>query len=147
MESRSSPRDMKSQRTTNNEPRTNMLLGLSSYTYGWAVGVRGHEPPRPLDEHGLLDKCREHGVALLQIGDNLPLHSFELARLARFAERAAKERVALEIGARGLTQANVARYARIARILGAQLIRFVIDDAEHQPDHDTVVAILREVVP
>ena len=43
-----------------------MTLGLSSYTYGWAVGVRGHEPAQPLDEHGLLDRCREHGVKLLQ---------------------------------------------------------------------------------
>ena len=50
-----------------------MTLGLSSYTFGWAVGVRGQEPARPLDECGLLDKCREHSVKLLQIGDNLPL--------------------------------------------------------------------------
>ena len=65
-----------------------MQLGLSSYTFGWAVGMPGHAPTRPLDEHGLLDKCREHGVKLLQIGDNLPLHTFDEARLAAFAANA-----------------------------------------------------------
>ena len=32
-----------------------MILGLSSYTFGWAVGVRGQEPAQPLDEIGCLD--------------------------------------------------------------------------------------------
>jgi sugar phosphate isomerase/epimerase len=109
--------------------------------------VRGFESPRPLDEHGLLDKCRELGVALLQIGDNLPLHTFDAARLSRLAERAAKERIELEIGARGLTREHVIRYGRIARSIGAKLIRFVIDDAGHQPEPEAVVGVLREVVP
>ena len=59
-----------------------MKLGLSSYTYGWAVGVRGHEPSKPMDEHALLDEVRAHGLKLLQIGDNLPLEDFDDSRLA-----------------------------------------------------------------
>ena len=39
--------------------REHMKLGLAAIPIGWAVGVRGHEPARPLDEHGLLDKCRD----------------------------------------------------------------------------------------
>lgn len=123
-----------------------MKLGLSSYTYGWAVGMPGHEPPHPLDEHGLLDKCHEHRVTLLQIGDNLPLHTFDRSRLLRLAERAAQEGIALEIGARGLTTGRVAEYANIARRVGAKLIRFVIDDVNCQPAFDAVVGVLREVV-
>lgn len=124
-----------------------MKLGLSSYTYGWAVGVRAHKPPRPLDEHGLLDKCREHGLMLLQIGDNLPLHAFDTSRLAHFAARAAQEGVELEIGARGLTRRRITQYARIARRVGAKLIRFVIDDEEHRPKPEEVVRVLREAAP
>src|SRR5690349_21838707 len=118
-----------------------MLLGLSSYTFGWAVGVRGHEPARPLDEHGLLDKCREHDVKLLQIGDNLPLHTFDPARLDRLGRRAKDEEVRLEVGARRLTSERVANYAGIARRLGAKLIRFVIDDADYHPKPDAVIAV------
>ena len=124
-----------------------MELGLSSYTYGWAVGVRGHEPPQTLDEHGLLDKCREHGLKLLQIGDNLRLHSFDDARLTRLAERAAREGVQLEVGARGLTVQRVVQYAAIARQLGATLIRFVIDEEDYHPAPDEIIGMLRTVEP
>jgi sugar phosphate isomerase/epimerase len=133
---------------TNNEQRTTSIrLGLSSYTYGWAVGVRGHEPPLTLDEHGLLDKCLEHGLKLLQIGDNLPLHSFDDARLKRLAERAAREGVQLEVGARGLTVKRVAQYAAIARRLDATLIRFVIDEAGYHPAPDEIIGVLRTAEP
>src|SRR5688572_23624280 len=121
-----------------------MQLGLSSYTFGWAVGVRGHEPAQPLDEHGLLDKCRAHNVKLLQVGDNLPLHTFDAARLDTLASRAVREGVQLEVGARRLTVERVADYAAIARRLDAKLIRFVIDDADYHPSPAAVTEILRE---
>lgn len=124
-----------------------MQLGLSSYTYGWAIGVRGHEPAHPLDEHGLLGKCREHGVKLLQIGDNLPLHAFDTARLERLASAASRENVQLEVGARGLRIEHIAAYANIARLLNANLIRFVIDDAGYHPSPETIIGILRDAHP
>ncbi len=124
-----------------------MKLGLSSYTYGWAVGVRGHPPARPLDEHGLLDHAREHGVKLLQIGDNLPVESFDEERLNQLAARAADEGVQLEIGARRLTHERIAIYVALARRLDATLIRFVIDDADYHPTPEAVAAILRKAAP
>ena len=124
-----------------------MLLGLSSYAFGWSVGVRGHEPLNPLEEQGLLDKCRDLGVGLLQIGDNLPLHTFEPARLERLARRAQDEGVQLEIGARRLTAGSVWEYIHIARRVGAKLIRFVIDDADYHPTPAEVAGVLREVNP
>ena len=124
-----------------------MELGLSSYTFGWAIGVPVQLPALPLDENGLLDRCAIHGLKLLQIGDNLPLHTFATSRLTRLAERAACNGVQLEVGARGLTIQRVADYSTIARRLGAKLIRLVIDDAGYHPDPKTVTALLREAVP
>jgi sugar phosphate isomerase/epimerase len=122
-------------------------LGISSYTYGWAVGLAGHPSACPLDENGLLDKAREHGVGLLQIGDNLPLHTFEAARLDRLAARAAQEGVELEVGARRLTVERLAEYVAIARRLGARLLRFVIDDRDYHPTPEQVIALWPEIVP
>ena len=34
-----------------------MKLGLSSFTYGWAVGGPRRARPRPLDELDLLEQC------------------------------------------------------------------------------------------
>lgn len=124
-----------------------MKLGLSSYTYGWAVGVPGHPPKTPLDEHGLLDKALAHGISVLQIGDNLPLHSFDSGRLARLAARAQQAKVQLEVGARRLTRERIEAYAGIARRLQATLLRFVIDDANCEPEPEAVITTLRESLP
>jgi sugar phosphate isomerase/epimerase len=124
-----------------------MKLGISSYTYSWAVGVPGHKPAQPLDENGLLDKAHEHGVTLLQIGDNLPLHTFDATRLQRLARRAVHEGVSLEIGARRLNLERAAEYIAIARRVGARLIRFVIDDADYHPNPAEVTKVLHEVAP
>lgn len=124
-----------------------MRLGLSSYTYGWAVGTPDSRPVQPLDELGLLDRCQEHGLRLLQVGDNLPLHALDSARLVRFLDRSRAEGVELEVGARGLTVERVTTYAALARRAGARLVRFVIDDAGYEPTPAEVVAILRETAP
>ena len=124
-----------------------MRLGLSSYTFGWAVGLHGHPPTRVLDEHGLLELCGLHRLGLLQIGDNLPLHEFSDTRLSRLAERAAGEGVQLEVGARRLSVERVTEYATIARRVGACLIRFVIDDADYHPSPQDVVGVLRQCSP
>ena len=124
-----------------------MILGLGSYTFGWAVGVSGHPPAHPLDEHGLLNKCAQHGVKLLQLGDNLPLHGFDEARLNRLATRATNDGVQIEMGARRLTIANIETHAAIARRLGARLIRFVVDDTDYHPTLETVSTVLRQSVP
>ena len=122
-----------------------MKLGISSYTFGWAVGVRGHAPARPLDEHGLLDKCREHGVKLLQVGDNLPLHTFSEERLNKFAARAERDGVQIEVGARRLSIERVSEYVVIARRLNAKLLRFLIDDAQFHPTPAQVTDTLQHV--
>ncbi|MDB6030020.1 MAG: Xylose isomerase protein barrel, partial [Verrucomicrobiales bacterium] len=124
-----------------------MKLGISSYTFGWAIGVPGFEPRHPLDEHGLLDFALKHDIKVLQIGDNLPLHTFDAARLKRFAQRAKQDQVQLEVGARRLNLERVALYAEIARRLNAQLLRFVVDDADYHPEPKAISTILRESLP
>ena len=120
-----------------------MTLGIGSYTFGWAVGG---EPPWAMDENGLLDTARDQGVRLVQIGDNIPLARFDDARLDHLGARAAREGVTLEVGARGLTPANLETHIRIARRLRAPLLRFVIDAADYRPLPEQVTAMLREAV-
>ncbi len=69
----------------------------------------------------------------MQIGDNLPLDSFDKDRLAQLAELAEARNLTLEVGARRLTCERVQRYAEIAHSLKARLIRFIIDDVDYRP--------------
>ena len=122
-------------------------LGISSYTYGWAVGVRGQEPAQPLDEIGLLEKARDFGISILQIGDNLPLETFDAARLANLALRARELDIEIEVGARRMTVERIWLYVNICQQLNATLLRFVIDDANYHPAPAEVTAMLREATP
>ncbi len=124
-----------------------MILGLSSYTYGWAIGVPGHRPASPMTELDLLACARQHGLRLLQICDNLPLNRLPPERAARFATLAREAGIQLEVGSRGLTLEHVAEMAALARRMEARLIRFVVDAPGFQPAPGEVVKTLRATLP
>lgn len=124
-----------------------MVLGLSSFTFGWSVGVPGSMPAHPMTEDALLDKALEAGLSCLQIGDNLPLHTFSTERLEAFHSRIARENIRLEIGARKLTYENLGQYLQLSDYFRSPLLRFVIDGEDYEPDIATVVSLIREYVP
>lgn len=124
-----------------------MQLGISTYTYGWCVGIPGSMPAQPMTASDLLAKARAFGLRLVQYGDNLPLHSLfhqDLDTLRREAER---DKVKLEIGARGLTPAHLQLYIGLAEKLNASLLRFVIDLPGYEPEVPEVVAVVKEHLP
>lgn len=126
-----------------------MKLGVSSYAFGWNVGVPPQIPENPFTELDLLSFARLHRLTVVQIGDHIPLCNFDADRLLRLRNHAAADGfpIELEIGGRGMTRANLARYLKIARFLRSPLLRFVIDSAGHEPEPAEVVSILREAVP
>ena len=77
-----------------------MQLGLSSYTYSWAVGVPASVPARPLSAFRLIDKARSSGLKLVQIADNLPLEGMSHDQLSELYIYAVNNGVSLEMGSR-----------------------------------------------
>jgi sugar phosphate isomerase/epimerase len=111
-------------------------LGLSSFTYTWAVGVPGSEPHHRLSAEDLLERAARLGVPVVQIADNLPLHQLDVHRLARRAHALGVE---LEVGTRGIDRDNLLRYLEIAAAVGSPLVRTVVDTRDHQPGPQEVV--------
>lgn len=124
-----------------------MLIGLSSYTYPWAVGVPGYLPGAPLTVHDLLQKAVELGARAVQLGDNLPVHQLAAGDWERLKADAATQQMQLEVGARRLTADHLSTYLRLAAEAQSPFLRFVIDDAEYRPDLQRVIAIVREALP
>lgn len=126
-----------------------MKLGVSSYAFGWNVGVPPRIPENPFTELDLVSFARRQRLSVAQIGDHIPLSSFDAEGLLRLRDhaRASESPVELEIGGRGMTRANLARYLKIARFLNSPLVRFVIDAAGHEPEPEEVISIIREAVP
>jgi sugar phosphate isomerase/epimerase len=122
-----------------------MRLGISSYTFTWAVGVPGQEPDRPMSARGLLSKAAELGVGVVQIADNLPLHDLPAGELDELARSAGELGVEVEVGTRGVRPEHLRTYLRIARRLGSKLLRVVVDTADDEPDADEIVRRVRAV--
>lgn len=124
-----------------------MKLGISSYTYTWAVGVPGHTPTHPLSAFDLLDRAEALGVRLVQIADNLPLHALSLSELSALAGRADAAGIDIEVGTRGIAPVHVRTYLDLATGLGSRILRDVVDTADHQPSPHEVVTILQALAP
>ena len=124
-----------------------MHLGIGSYTYTWAIGVRGYPPAHPMTAHDLLETAAGLGVHVVQFADNLPLD--ELPTHARTELRWHAQALALfiEIGARGIEPDYLRRWLAVAREFDAPFLRVVIDRADHHPSAGEVVAYLRTVMP
>lgn len=124
-----------------------MILGLSSYTYGWSIGVPGFPPAVPMDASALLERAACHGIRVVQMCENLrlPTQSEEWAH--HFREQACRHGIRLEVGSRHLTAAHGREMIGFARRVGARLIRFVVDGPGYHPAPGEIVSCVRELLP
>lgn len=120
-----------------------MHLGISSYTYTWAVGVPGHAPSAPLTAVGLLEKAADLGVRVVQIADNLPLHRLPPQELDELAGRARGLGISIEVGTRGIGREHLSAYLRLCERLESPILRVVVDTADHHPSDEEIVSTLR----
>ncbi|HXG12787.1 MAG TPA: sugar phosphate isomerase/epimerase family protein [Gemmataceae bacterium] len=125
-----------------------MRLGISSYTYVWAVGVPGYPAPQPpLTAVELLERAVRLGVRVVQIADNLPLDRLSGPERTALIEQARQLDIALEVGTCGICPAHLRRYLHLAREVGSDIVRVVADTEGHHPTPDEVVDALRTVMP
>jgi sugar phosphate isomerase/epimerase len=124
-----------------------MKLGISSYTFTWAIGVPGHPPAHPISAFSLLDRAQDLGVGVVQIADNLPLHALSSEEIAALAARADAAGVAVEVGTRGIAPDHLRTYLHLALRLGSPILRVVVDTATQHPTPDEVVATVKAFVP
>lgn len=124
-----------------------MRLGISSYTYTWAVGVPGHEPPRRMTAAGLVRRAGEAGVPCVQIADNCPLEALSDAERRDLRTLAQELAVAIEVGARGLTAERLGECLDLAVFFRSPVLRFVVDGPGYEPAVDEVVAVVNAALP
>lgn len=124
-----------------------MQLGLSTYSYTWAIGVPGHCPPTPMTLRQLIDEAQSLGLQVVQIADNAPLHLHGEAELEALYRYALEKGIRLEVGTRGLSLDNVRSYLAIAGKLRSDILRIVVDGPHFEPSLTEVMALLTAIVP
>ena len=124
-----------------------MRLGLSSYTYTWAVGVPGSLPPKQLSASDLVDKAAASGLNLVQIADNLPLETMKKSEFIDLRKYGEALGVEIEMGGRGLTPEHAMICLEAAKLLNSPILRMVIDGAGFEPDLKNVISIIKELIP
>ena len=124
-----------------------MELGISSYTYTWATGVQGSMPKKPLTHRDLIDKAAHNGVRLVQIADNLPLETLDSDEINDLKQYASAKNVSIEMGGRGLTPGHTMKCLEVAQKLDSPILRMVIDSVRFEPDINTIISIIKDLLP
>ena len=122
-------------------------IGISSYSYSFAVGYPGFKPRKPLSAFDLVDKAAALEVPVLQIADNCPLDRLSSSELIDLKAYAKQHAVDLEVGTRGIETDNLKRYIEITKVLNATLLRVVIDTTWHKPEYTEIIELLSTVLP
>lgn len=121
-----------------------LQVGLSSYTYPWAVGVPGDVPAQPLTATQLVQRAARLGVPVVQLADNLPLHLMDEKPLLALRDVATDAGVRIEVGTRGIEAFHLERYLELAVFFGSPILRVITDAAGHEPAPAEIVSLLRE---
>jgi sugar phosphate isomerase/epimerase len=123
-----------------------MQLGISSYTYTWAVGVPGFFPSKPFSAFDLIDKAASSNINLVQIADNLPLENLPEEELKNIFSYASAGNVSIEMGGRGLTPEHTYRCLKTALTLHSPILRMVIDGQGFEPGLLSVISVIKELL-
>jgi sugar phosphate isomerase/epimerase len=124
-----------------------MKLGVSSYTYAWAIGAPGYPPAIPMNTFDLLDRAHALKISVVQIADNLPLDQLSEKESARLRARAEVQGINIEVGTRGIDADHLRRYLDLARYFHSPILRVVVDTHDDHPSPDEVVARVRPLLP
>ena len=122
-----------------------MKVGLGSYAYRWAIGIKDWQPDNPLGPGGLVDKAVQHGFDLLQIADNMPLDGLSEAELESLLAYAKLKTIDLELGTDGVTNGNAKTYLGLATNLNAKLVRATLSHQDLDQPRAKLIDSLKKV--
>lgn len=124
-----------------------LQLGLSTYSFPWAIGVEDYIIQKPLTAFDLIQYAAYKNIQYVQFGDNMPLHTFSHYDLSQLKETASQLKINIEVGTRKLSIRNIVQYLSIAELFKSSFLRVVINDANFHPTEEEVIKNIRELLP
>lgn len=124
-----------------------MQLGLSTYSFPWAIGATDPKSSDPLTAIDLLRYAAAKNIYCVQFGDNMPLDTLSEKDFNYLQQTAQAFKIDIEVGTRRLTVENILLYLSIAQKLKSVFLRVVIDDADFHPDEQQVIDVIKRLLP
>jgi hypothetical protein len=124
-----------------------MILGIGSFAFGWSIGTKDSMPQKSFNELDLLKFAKVHNIQGLQLGDNLPVHTFDQQRKDNLKKEIQEQGIKPELGARGLTDKHLNTYLKLSTFYQSSLLRFVIDEGDYEPNLNSVIDIVKDFIP
>ncbi len=119
------------------------MIGVSTYALFWQWQPTADEP---LSLAQMIDKTAGWDVGLFQVCDYPEIEGWSSDQLDALRRHADERGVRLELGTRGVAPQHLRHYLAIAQRLGVSLVRSMVNSADHRPDVDEAVGLLRQVV-
>ena len=125
------------------------MIGLGTYSFFWqhSAAALGLDAPEALSLPAMLRRTRDLGVHVFQICDYLPILGYSAAELRGLRSLADELGIQLELGTRGVQQEHLATYLGLAEVLGATLVRSMVNTADHRPTMIEAEQLLRASLP
>ena len=120
------------------------MIGLGTYAFFWQ---HSSEAPEPLSLTDMLRRTRKLDTDLFQICDYAPILSYSATELRELRTVADDLGIQLELGTRGVLPEHLTTYLHLADVLGATVVRSMINTADHQPSLTEAERLLKSVLP
>jgi sugar phosphate isomerase/epimerase len=95
----------------------------------------------------MLRQTREFDADVLQICDYQPILGYSDARLRDLKSLADDLGIVLELGTRGISPEHLANFLKLAGILGASVVRSMVNTTEHRPTLAEAQSLLKQALP
>ena len=123
-----------------------MRLGISSHAFKWNIGQPNAAPDVPLSPLTLLDRATALQVDVVQIADNLPIHTFSDEVVEGFGNIARDRGIAVELAMRGHDPEMFQQYLEIAKNVDANLVRTAFPRPNGEAGIDAVIKDVKTVI-
>jgi len=120
------------------------MIGLGTYAFFWQ---HSEKAPQPLTLADMLRRTADLGVNLFQICDYLPILGYSAAELSDLKKLADELDITLELGTRGVGVAHLETFLKLSDVLGATMVRSMINTADHRPTISEAQELLAQTLP
>lgn len=122
-----------------------MMIGFSSWAFGWSIGLKGYPfPVKPLTAESLVARIINYGGQIIQFADNLQATDDELLKASNIARQ---KGIKIELGIVGTNTDWLENRIRFSSKCGINLLRTLPHSGKDIPSPNQLVSRIRPILP